>query len=336
MHDTTVTCPQAPYAGCDGKTGRTGETLVESVWAPLLAHRGRRVGWAGAVAELVRLPAVLTVPGDTLVGAVTSGRALRPRRAAALAASSACLYLAGMALNDYADRDIDAFERPSRPIPSGRVEPRFALRLAQGLTVAGVGLAATRGALKVAVPLAGAVWAYDLLAKDGPSGPLVMAAARSLDVLLGADPAHLAAALPAAALVGAHTAMVTGVSRYEVAGSTRAVPRAALAGTGLLTGAAATLAAMAARRAPWGGTRGRAMAALLLLGCYAGPLVRGQLAAAADPRPANLQRAVGTGVLGLIPLEAALLAASGHTAVAGGLAVTWQVARRLARRRPVT
>ena len=35
--------------------------------------------------------------------------------------------MAGMALNDYADREIDAVERPGRPIPSGRVTPEFAL-----------------------------------------------------------------------------------------------------------------------------------------------------------------------------------------------------------------
>jgi 4-hydroxybenzoate polyprenyltransferase len=290
---------------------------------------------ASAVAELVRLPAVLTVPGDTLVGAATGGCVLRPPRVAALASASACLYLAGMALNDYADRDVDARERPNRPIPSGRVEPRFALRLAQGLTAAGITLAATEGALKIAVPLAGTVWAYDLLAKNGPAGPLVMAAARSLDVLLGADPGQPAGAVPAAALVGGHTVLVTLLSRYETIGSCRAVPRMALAGTCLLTAAAATLAGTTSRRAPQPNTRGL-VAALLLLSGYAGSLLRSHLGAVADPRPATLQRAVGAGVLGVIPLEAALIAAGGQTAVAATLGAAWQLARRLARRRAVT
>jgi len=89
-----------------------------------------------AVAELVRLPAVLSVPGDVLVGAAASGQSRDVPRAAGLAAASSCLYLAGMALNDYADRDVDAVERPGRPIPSGRVTPGFALGLAAGLTAA--------------------------------------------------------------------------------------------------------------------------------------------------------------------------------------------------------
>ena len=35
-----------------------------------------------------------------------------------LVGASSCLYLAGMVLNDYFDRDKDAQERPARPIPS--------------------------------------------------------------------------------------------------------------------------------------------------------------------------------------------------------------------------
>ena len=80
---------------------------------------------ASDLAELVRLPAVLSVPGDVLVGAAASGQVRNVRRTAGLVASSSCLYLAGMALNDYADREVDAVERPGRPIPSGRVTPRI-------------------------------------------------------------------------------------------------------------------------------------------------------------------------------------------------------------------
>ena len=75
---------------------------------------------------------MLSVPGDVLVGAAASGQVRDVPRAAGLAAASSCLYLAGMALNDYADRDVDAVERPGRPIPSGRVTPGFALGLAGG------------------------------------------------------------------------------------------------------------------------------------------------------------------------------------------------------------
>ena len=79
-----------------------------------------------------------------------------------------------MALNDWADRELDAVERPERPIPSGRVSPDQALAVAGGLTAAGLGwprAAGGRDALKVAVPLAAAVWAYDTVLKTTAAGP---------------------------------------------------------------------------------------------------------------------------------------------------------------------
>src|SRR5699024_845906 len=181
------------------------------------------------LAELIRLPAALTVPGDALAGAAAAGT-LRGWRPAALAASSACMYWAGMALNDYADRDLDQHERPERPIPSGRVSPRTALRVAGGLTGAGVALAACTGrsAACVALPLAASVWTYDLVAKPSLAGPAVMGTARALDVLLGGSAAPRRA-LPAALLMGVHTVGVTGLSRGEVHGSS---PRAAAAAFG--------------------------------------------------------------------------------------------------------
>ncbi|WP_234588919.1 UbiA family prenyltransferase, partial [Micromonospora sp. MH99] len=91
------------------------------------------------VAELVRAPAALSVPGDVVAGAAAAGT-LGPRTPA-LAGASVLLYWAGMAANDWADRELDAVERPERPIPSGRVTPTAALGLAAGLTAAGVGLA---------------------------------------------------------------------------------------------------------------------------------------------------------------------------------------------------
>ncbi|MFC3737438.1 UbiA family prenyltransferase, partial [Paractinoplanes deccanensis] len=77
------------------------------------------------LAELVRAPAALSVPGDVVAGAAAAG-ALR-RSTAGLAAASVLLYWAGMAANDWADRELDARERPRRPIPSGRVKPRHAV-----------------------------------------------------------------------------------------------------------------------------------------------------------------------------------------------------------------
>ncbi|MEW1631847.1 SCO3242 family prenyltransferase [Streptomyces sp. NPDC089173] len=137
--------------------------------------------------ELFRVSALFSVPGDALAGAAAVGRS--PGRGTALAiGASLCLYEAGMALNDWADREEDAVDRPHRPIPSGRVSPAAALGAAGLLTAAGLALAARAGrpALAVATGLAATVWAYDLHLKHTKAGPAAMAAARSLDVLLGA------------------------------------------------------------------------------------------------------------------------------------------------------
>jgi 4-hydroxybenzoate polyprenyltransferase len=275
------------------------------------------------VAELVRLPAVLSVPGDVLVGAAGAGWPFG-RRTGGLVAASGCLYWAGMALNDWADRAEDAVDRPGRPIPSGRVRPGFALGLAGGLTAAGLALAAVSGgraAVRVAAPLAGTVWAYDLAAKSTPAGPLVMAAARGLDVLLGG--AGRPAAWPAAGTVAAHIATVTALSTVETTGGPAAARAARLSLAGTVAVTAAGLAAARRRaRLPAAGS----------LASYAVTVGRAQLAAARDPAPAAVQRAVGAGILGLIPLQAGLLAAAGQPRLGGALGTLWPVARRLSRR----
>ncbi|MER5368233.1 SCO3242 family prenyltransferase [Streptomyces sp. NPDC002722] len=193
-------------------------------------------------AELVRAPAAITVPGDVVAGALAAGRP-GIRRTTGLAASSVALYWAGMALNDWADRAEDATERPERPIPSGRLTPGAALATAIGLTGAGLGLAALAGGrrtlLRRTLPLAAAVWAYDLGLKSTPLGPAAMAAARALDVLHGTGPGRAAAALPAATAVAAHTFAVTRLSRHEVDGAPTSEPKLSLATTTAIAGAGA-------------------------------------------------------------------------------------------------
>ncbi len=265
------------------------------------------------IAELVRLPAALSVPGDALAGAAAAGRP--GWRTAVLATSSTCLYWAGMALNDYADRELDAVERPERPIPSGRVSPTTALRTAGGLTLAGVGLAAVAGrrAVAVAVPLAGAVWAYDLLAKPTAFGPVVMASTRTLDVLLGGSAAPRRA-LPAALALGVHTASVTALSRGEVHGSSPAVARAALTTT-----AAVASAVVASNLRPGPRRLLPRLASAALAADYARTVGRAQVAAVRSPDAGTVRRATGTGIRGMVPLQAALVAGGGAVAAALGL-----------------
>ena len=289
------------------------------------------------VADLLRLPAVLSVPGDVFLGAATSGKKRSPAETAGLTAASCCLYLAGMALNDYADRGIDAVERPKRPIPSGRVEPGFALGLASGLTAAGLGLALASGgrrSLGVAVPLAATVWAYDLALKETPLGPAAMAAARFLDVMMGSGSLKGRATMPAAVVVGGHIFLITTVSRQEARGGTRPLALGALVGSAAVTVVAARIPGRKTA-GPLVRRMGRA-ASLGLLGAHAISMAAAEIAAIRDPRAKNLQRVVGAGILGLMPLEGGMLAASGAMGRAAAIAAAWPLARHLARKRSVT
>lgn len=276
------------------------------------------------VAELVRAPAALSVPGDSLAGSAAAGWPAG-RRAWALPLASASLYWAGMALNDYADRHIDATERPERPIPSGRISPRTALGIASGLTLAGIGIAAAAGGRRsaaVATSLAAAVWAYDLSAKAGPLGAATMAATRGLDVLLGASAGPsgaVPAALAPAALVTGHTAAVTVLSRGEVHGAKPATAKRALAVTALT----AALAALSGRGA------GRLASALTVASAttYAVTVGGAQAAAARTGDAADVRAATGAGIKNLVWLQAALVAGRQSPAAAAALLATGPVAR---------
>jgi hypothetical protein len=176
----------------------------------------------------------------------------------------------------------------------------------------------------VAVPLAGTVWAYDLALKATPAGPVAMAAARALDVLMGAGTDRLGSAGPTALTVGAHTLAVSMLSRREVEGASPWLPRATLVAT---AGVAAAVG-FAGRRA----SIINRLVSAGLLAIYVTSFGRAQLAAARNPAPQQMQRAVGAGILGMMPLQASLLAGKGLPRTALLVAAGFPLARRLFRR----
>jgi len=100
--------------------------------------------------ELMRISNVLTVATNAMVGLwvahLLAGQATMERfidwmpRHVGVIAGLCLLYLFGMVLNDLLDRDVDAHERPARPLPSGRVGLRPAILLAATLVSTGVWL----------------------------------------------------------------------------------------------------------------------------------------------------------------------------------------------------
>ncbi|WP_139977237.1 SCO3242 family prenyltransferase [Nocardioides litoris] len=279
------------------------------------------------VAELVRLPAALTVPGDVWAGAAWAGAGAGA--GPAMPVGSVLLYWSGMALNDWADREVDAVERPERVIPSGRMSAGTALAVAGGLGAAGVAVTAAAGgrsALKVSVPLALLVAAYDVVAKDSVAGPVVMASTRGLDVLLGAAAAPGAAALPAVA-TATHTVGVTLLSRGEVHGARPAAAWAAVAATATATG---LVVASALRGDGSEVPTAHRVAAVGFAAAYAAKVGGAQARAAQQPDAGEVRKATGAGIGGLTLLQAAWLAARGRLGTAAVVAGAGPLLKRAA------
>lgn len=150
---------------------------------------------------LVRLPNAFTAPSNVLAGyfATTPSAEASGVNLAGLMISSGLLYIAGIVLNDYFDIEIDRKERPSRPLPSGRVPKRHALIIAIAALLAANAIAFVVGPASLAVSLAltAAIIAYDYRLKQTIAGPFSMGSTRVLNVILGSS-----SALPVTLLAG--------------------------------------------------------------------------------------------------------------------------------------
>lgn len=159
--------------------------------------------------ELLRISNLPTVWSNLIAGAVVvaafDGRMEFESLFIVLVAGS-CLYLAGMVLNDVFDADIDARERPSRPIPSGRVSRRAASGFGWMLMAVGCLLPWTVSIATgvVANLLAALVVAYDAVHARTTWSVLLMAGCR----------AGLYA-LAAAAVMSGDDPSVTGIFRFD-------------------------------------------------------------------------------------------------------------------------
>ncbi len=99
------------------------------------------------------------------------------------------LYVAGMFMNDFCDAEIDARQRPERPIPSGRIG-RPAVRNATWLLSAtGFALVAWTGLLPAvfALALLASIILYNLTHKRTAVAPVFMALCRSMLYLIAAS-----------------------------------------------------------------------------------------------------------------------------------------------------
>ena len=132
--------------------------------------------------ELGRVSNLPTVWSNVLAGMVLAGGLLATVPLMVVLVAASLMYVGGMFLNDAFDAEIDARERPERPIPSGRVSRRavYAMGFGQlGLGVLLLMTVALKAAL-VGVLLAGAIVLYDAWHKGNVLSPVVMGLCRVL------------------------------------------------------------------------------------------------------------------------------------------------------------
>lgn len=279
--------------------------------------------------QLLRAPNLLTVPGDPLAGFLLVREApLRADSKLLLAvAASLAFYGAGLFMNDLADVGTDRCERPSRPLPSGRVPARHAFIGCVILLAAGVASSALIGrcACGVSAALILAITLYNLVLKDVPVlGALTMGLCRGLSLFLGvtaatAQPPFPLATLAAALLLALFIASVTAVARHEVTSARVGILRwfPALA---LLSGAILFLQTI----------RWDSIFAIVIFALVLAVLVQAGRRLGDGDAPVPL--AIGLWISLLMWIQASFAVAAGSVTVGVVLLVGWTANRILARR----
>lgn len=274
--------------------------------------------------KLGRVSNLPTVWTNVLAGTILGVGSAVGARTLLVALAMSMFYVGGMYLNDYCDRDIDARERPERPIPRGEIPQTTVAVIGFALLVGGIALMAGFGvaAAVASLALATTIVAYDWFHKGNPVAPLVMGLCRGL-VYCAAGAAAVGGfsgmpSIAAIALVG-YTAGLTYAARQESLGTVGNLwPLLLLAAPMIVTwpalqhgivGIAVYVAVIA-----------NAGVALYLL--------------ARRPMPKSVPYAVGLLIAGLSLVDAAFLASVGATTAAavavGGFAATLVLQRYVA------
>jgi 4-hydroxybenzoate polyprenyltransferase len=179
---------------------------------------------ARALGRLLRLSLAPSAAADVAAGLVFAGRGAFPTGAGPwlLMASSLAVYTGALALNDWADRERDARERPARPIPSGGISARAALGIALGAMALGVALGFAAGPSSGLWMGALAVLAasYDLAGRGPFIGPALLGLCRAGNLGAGLCWSSGGAPLPAgfwlvAGIYGAYVFVASRLGRME-------------------------------------------------------------------------------------------------------------------------
>jgi len=265
-----------------------------------------------AYCQLIRLPNLFTAAADVLAGFFLCHSPITPESLSLLwplVFAGVTFYAAGVVLNDWVDREIDARERPQRPIPSGLVPASMAFWLGWGFLMVGVVLsgyvawrAETVRPILVALFLAAAIVVYNFVMKKTFLGPAVMGTCRGINFVLGTtlSPWNWAW-LPLPVGMAVYVAGITAFARTEADTPHRGWLAGGLAtmmaGLAIITGYAVTAERFVIDSWRW----------YALLGILAGWMLLRGIWVLAAPSPARVQRLVTQAVMGIIILDAAVV-----------------------------
>jgi hypothetical protein len=140
---------------------------------------------APSVQALLRLGRVSNLPTvwtNVIAGATIANTAANIVDVAFVGLAMTAFYVGGMYLNDFFDRDIDARERPGRPIHTGDISASAVSAIGFALLAVGVALLARFGLLAVilGLALAGSIVLYDVWHKGNIFAPVIMGLCRAL------------------------------------------------------------------------------------------------------------------------------------------------------------
>ena len=270
-----------------------------------------------AYLQMMRPANIVTAWADILAGFAASGTVglINIQVLGWLLLATTGLYGGGIVLNDVFDAELDAQERPERPIPSGRASRQGATLLGSALLVTGVVAAAQVSLLSatLACGIALAATLYDAVGKHHPIlGPVNMGACRGGNLLLGisAVPAMIGEHWFLAVIPIIYIAAVTTISRGEVHGAKNITGTIALLLIGLVIAGLLSLGLLQDYQV---------LAALPFVALFAVRVLLPFIKAVREPKPEQIRIAVKAGVLSLIVLDATV--AAGFATLPYGLLV---------------
>ena len=274
---------------------------TQSVWAYL---------------QLMRPANIVTAWADILMGCAAAGiysSNLDSTIIFWLLLSTTGLYGGGVVFNDVCDAELDAVERPERPIPSNKASLSGAIALGTGLLAMGIFCAAMVSSTSaiLATIIATMALVYDLWGKHQTFlGPINMGVCRGGNLLLGVSAVPLAISdrWYLALIPIIYIAAITAISQGEVHGGKKTTGIIAIALIFLVFGSIIALNIL---------PEYTLIFTLPFLILFASLVLPPFIKAAVDPNPELIQTAVKAGILSLIVLNATV--AAGFTSWLYGL-----------------